>query len=254
MPPESLWEQEVAISVIVPTRNEAENVEILGRRLADCLARSDLSWELIFVDDSDDETPHRIGALRMCDVQVSLIHRPPNERNGGLAGAVVEGFSLARGRVLVVMDGDLQHPPEIVPGLASSVLEGQCSIAVGSRYITSKSEVGLSGPLRHAISQASRFLTRMLFPSIWTIQDPLSGLFALKRSVIEDTLLAPDGFKILLEVLVRGHWDQVVEVPYVFASRGSGGSKANWSEGIRFLQHIARLRLLKSMDTLSQSP
>lgn len=241
-------EQEVAsrhgrsLSIIIPTRNEADNVQILAHRLAASLADAGLAGELIFVDDSDDETPTRIRNLRADELPVVLVHRPPGQRRGGLAGAVVEGFSAARGDVLIVMDGDLQHPPEAIPTLALSVLASPRSIAVGSRYVAQAHPDGLSGPVRRLISQSSRMLVRVLFPSIWKLQDPLSGLFAFPEGVIKDSALAPEGFKILLEVLVRGHWDDIIEVPYGFASRNSGHSKAGWAEGMHFLRQVIRLR------------
>lgn len=231
-----------SLSVIIPTRNEADNVQILAHRLAVSLAHAGFGGELIFVDDSDDETPARIGNLHFEELPVVLVHRPPGQRRGGLAGAVVEGFSAARGDILIVMDGDLQHPPEAIPSLALSVLASPRSIAVGSRYVAEAHPDGLSGPGRRLVSQSSRMLVRVLFPSIWKLQDPLSGFFALPQGVIKDSALAPEGFKILLEVLVRGHWDDIIEVPYGFASRNSGSSKAGWAEGMHFLRQVIRLR------------
>lgn len=231
-----------AVSVIVPTRNEAGNVRELTQRLAQSMAVTDSTWELLFVDDSDDDTPDRIAALCREFRFVRLVHRVPGERQGGLSGAVVLGFSAAEGRVMVVMDGDLQHPPEIVPSLAAPVLSGACSIAVGSRYVEDTDLTGLAGPYRRMVSQVSRMGVRSVFPRIREVRDPLSGLFAVDRSVITDASLAPEGFKILLEVLIRGHWDTVREVSYTFAARESGGSKAGWREGTQFLRHVLRLR------------
>jgi len=231
-----------SLSIIIPTRNEADNVEILARRLTVSLTDAGLRGELIFVDDSDDETPARIVSLRSDELPVVLLHRPAGQRQGGLAGAVMEGFSAAQGDILIVMDADLQHPPEAIPSLALSVLSSQRSIAVGSRFVAEAHPDGLSGPVRHLISQSSRVLVRVLFPSIWKLQDPLSGLFAFPESVIRDSALAPKGFKILLEVLVRGRWENIIEVPYGFASRNSGRSKAGWTEGMHFLRQVIRLR------------
>ena len=100
-----------------------------------------------------------------------------------MAGAVVEGFSAAQGDIFVVMDGDLQHPPEAIPSLALSVLSSQRTIAVGSRYVAEAHPDGLSGPGRRLVSQSSRVLVRVLFPSLWKLQDPLSGLLARSRRV-----------------------------------------------------------------------
>ena len=73
------------------------------------------------------------------------------------------------------------------------------------------------------------------------MSDPLSGFFALHRSVVDGIELRPHGFKILLEILARGRWARVQEVPFVFGNRMSGDSKASVSEGMRFARHLARL-------------
>jgi len=244
-----------SLSVIVPTRNEADNVEVLAKRLAVSLADAGLRAELIFVDDSDDDTPERISSLSSDELPVVLVHRPPGQRRGGLAGAVVEGFAAAHGDIYIVMDGDLQHPPEVIPSLALSVQSSDRSIAVGSRFMDEAHPDGLSGPGRRLISESSRMLVRGLFPSIWKLRDPLSGLFAFPKSVINGRTLAPEGFKILLEVLVRGQWDDIIEVPYGFASRNSGQSKAGWAEGKHFLRQVIRLRfsLRRHPTTLATS-
>jgi dolichol-phosphate mannosyltransferase len=231
-----------AVSVIVPTRNEADNVQELTQRLARSMAATGFTWELLFIDDSDDDTPDRIATLCREFGFVRLVHRAPEQRQGGLSGAVVAGFSASEGSVMVVMDGDLQHPPEIVPSLAAPVLSGACSIAVGSRYVEDTDLTGLANPYRRMVSQVSRMAVRSLFPRIRSVRDPLSGLFAVRRSVITDAALAPEGFKILLEILIRSDWDELREVPYMFASRQSGGSKAGWREGTQFLRHVLRLR------------
>jgi glycosyltransferase involved in cell wall biosynthesis len=233
-----------AVSVIVPTRNEAGNVRELTQRLAETMAGTGFTWELLFVDDSDDDTPDRIAALCREFRFVRLVYRVPEERQGGLSGAVVAGFFASEGRVMVVMDGDLQHPPEIVPSLAAPVLSGACSIAVGSRYVEAAGLNGLAGPYRRMVSQVARMAVRSVFPRIRAVRDPLSGLFGVHRCVITDAPLAPEGFKILLEILMRGDWDELREVSYEFASRQSGGSKAGWREGTQFLRHVFRLRFL----------
>lgn len=231
------------VSVIVPTRNEVGNVRELTRRLVTTMAPLGLRWELLFVDDSDDETPAHIDLLTQETSVVRLVHRPPGERQGGLAGAVVEGFAAAGGGTIVVMDGDLQHPPESVPSLLSPVLNGACSIAVGSRFVEFAHADGLAGPYRRFVSQGSRLVVRSLFPAIWNTSDPMSGFFALSRAVVADAVLAPEGFKILLEVLIRGHWDEVAEIPIEFGPRHYGASKAGWHEGVQLLHQIVRLRL-----------
>jgi glycosyltransferase involved in cell wall biosynthesis len=231
----------LALSVIVPTRNEAPNVEPLASRLGAALDGTPGGWELVFVDDSDDSTPQLIGRLADHGWPVRLLHREKGARPGGLGGAVQEGFGLARGTVAVVMDADLQHPPEVVPALVSPVLSGEADLVAGSRYGWAGGDAGLSGPWRHLVSRGCRALVHLLVPPSRPLQDPLSGLFALHRSVLEGVRLQPSGYKILLEVVVRARPSSVRNVGFDFAARNAGRSKASFREGLVFLRHLCRL-------------
>src|SRR5256714_14953095 len=105
-----------AVSLIVPTRNEAGNVSELLVRLG--RLPPGVRAEVISVDDSDDDTPAAIAYLAgSVDFDVAVVHREPGMRTGGLSSAVVEGFRRGRGEWLGVMDADLQHPPEAVADL-----------------------------------------------------------------------------------------------------------------------------------------
>jgi len=232
--------KQATVSVVVPTRNEAGNVSVLVDRISVALTPLGVSWEVVFVDDSDDGTAAEIERTGRRH-PVHLCHRLPGHRPGGLSGAVLEGFGCARGEVLVVMDADLQHPPELLPTLIEPVGSGRADLAVASRYTGSGSTAGLDGPIRRVASKWSRGVTRAVVGRSQTVSDPLSGFFALRRSVVEGIELRPHGFKILLEILARGRWARVEEVPFVFGHRISGDSKAGVSEGMRFARHLARL-------------
>jgi glycosyltransferase involved in cell wall biosynthesis len=231
----------LALSVIVPTRNEAPNVEPLTRRLGAALGGTPGGWELVFVDDSDDSTPQLIRRLADDGWPVRLLHREKGARPGGLGGAVQEGFGLASGTVAVVMDADLQHPPEVVPALVSPVLSGEAALVAGSRYGWAGGDAGLSGPWRHLVSRACRALVHLVVPPSRPLQDPLSGLFALQRSILDEVRLHPSGYKILLEVVVRARPSSVRNVGFNFAPRQAGRSKASFREGLVFLSHLCRL-------------
>jgi glycosyltransferase involved in cell wall biosynthesis len=232
------------LSVVVPTRNEALNVGPLVARLQSSLSATPGGWELIFVDDSDDGTPAVVG--RLADAvgvgsQVRLLHRQKGARSGGLGGAVSDGFAIARGRVLAVMDADLQHPPEVLPALIAPVLSGEVDLVAGSRYGWAGADAGLSSPWRHVVSGGCRWLVHLVVPASRPLQDPLSGLFALRRSLLEGVELQPAGYKILLEVTVRARPATVGNVGFNFAPRHAGRSKASLREGVVFLRHLARL-------------
>jgi glycosyltransferase involved in cell wall biosynthesis len=232
------------LSVVVPTRNEALNVGPLTARLQAVLSGTAGGWELIFVDDSDDNTPEVVG--RLADAlgvgsPVRLLHRPKGMRSGGLGGAVRDGFAVARGRVVAVMDADLQHPPEVLPGLIAPVLSGEADLVAGSRYGWAGADAGLSSQWRHLVSGGCRWLVQLSVPSSRPLQDPLSGLFALRRSLLEGVELRPAGYKILLEVTVRARPATVANVGFNFGPRYAGRSKATLREGFVFFRHLARL-------------
>src|SRR5579864_8457006 len=126
------------LTVVVPTRNEKDTIELLLARLAPALAS--LNAELIVVDDSDDETPQVLaGKAGTCPLPVRLLHRPPGSRRGGLSGAVIAGARHARGDWVLVMDADLQHPPETAAVLASTAIRYHCDLVVGTRYAGDRS-------------------------------------------------------------------------------------------------------------------
>ncbi len=229
------------LTIVVPTRNEAQNIAPLLRRLAAALA--DTSIEVVFVDDSTDNTPDVIAQVAPdFAFPVRVIARPLARRNG-LSGAVVEGFQAAQGTWLCVMDADLQHPPEVLPVLLARAQEAGADIVVGSRKADAFGPLGLSRQ-RALTSQLLTLLARAWFPRLLkNVSDPLTGLFLVRRVAVDTAVLRPDGFKILLEILIRCPGLRVSEVHFDFASRHEGESKADFQEGMRFFRHLLRLRL-----------
>lgn len=231
------------LTVVIPTRNESENVRGLVASLDRALREV---WaEIVFVDDSDDRTPETIAAVAAgAPERIRLLHRPAGSRSGGLGGAVLAGIRCARGSWVVVMDGDLQHPPETVPAILRAAADGPADVVVASRYRSQGAAAGLDGKARRLVSGASTLVTRLAFPwRLRQVSDPMSGFFAVRREVLEEVDLRPNGYKILLEILVRAGIQRVVEVPYTFQPRSAGESKASLREGLRFLRHLAGLRL-----------
>jgi dolichol-phosphate mannosyltransferase len=229
------------VSVVVPTKNEAGNVAPLLERLSGVLPPSDL--EVIFVDDSSDATPAAVrAASRRAVNAVTLIHRPPERRGDGLAGAVVEGIRAARAPWICVIDGDLQHPPELIPELLQRA-QSDHDVVVASRYALN-GHVGSFGIGRSLVSRAATRAARLLFPRrLRGTTDPLSGFFLLRRSVIRPEVLRPRGFKILLEILARTPGLKVSEVPFEFGVRHAEQSKASAREGARYVRQLCSLRL-----------
>jgi dolichol-phosphate mannosyltransferase len=228
----------VQLSLVIPTYNERANIAHL---LAEVHAALDgLSWEAVFVDDSTDGTDGFINDLAATDPRIVLVHRADNR--GGLAGAVVEGFSRARGTYICVLDADLQHPPARIPEMLGAAQQSGADIVIASRYVPGGSASGLDGPLRQLYSRGLRRLTKMVFPRrLGGIGDPLGGYFLLHRRVLHGSHLRPIGYKILLEILVRCPWRAVREVPYHFEARHLGTSKADLLQGLRFFAHLRTL-------------
>jgi dolichol-phosphate mannosyltransferase len=231
-----------ALSVIVPTRNEVGNIEPLLARLQDALASIDA--EVLVVDDSDDDTPEiarQIAARSPLPIRVHA--RPPGQRSGGLGGAVLVGFSEALAPACVVMDADLQHPPELL-GTLLGISRTGADFVIASRYTDGGGDEGLGGWYRHAVSVlATRVAKQVLRPELAGVSDPMSGFFLVRRSRLDLPSLHPQGFKLLLELLARHPQATVAEVPYTFETRHSGASKAGLREGLTYLSRLAELRV-----------
>ncbi|GAA4588927.1 dolichol-phosphate mannosyltransferase [Actinoplanes octamycinicus] len=227
-------------TIVVPTFNERDNITTLLDRLAAALPAD--RTEIVFVDDSTDDTPEVIrAAARHCPIPVTVHHR--EDGIGGLGGAVVEGMRLARGEWVVVMDADLQHPPEVVPDLIRAGARDGADLVVGSRYAGGGTRDGLAGGYRRLVSGGSTAVTKLIFRnSLSRVSDPMSGLFAIRTSSLEVDELRPLGYKILLELVVRNRPGRIVEVPYAFQPRHAGESKSSLAEGIRFVKHLGLLR------------
>jgi cellulose synthase (UDP-forming) len=229
------------VTVVVPTFNEGGNVPEMVRRLGD--AFTDYTAEILFVDDSTDDTPDIIwAAAEHSRLPVHLLHR--DEAAGGLAGAVTDGIRQARGSYVVVMDGDLQHPPEMAPALVDAAVAEGADMVVASRYIAAGDAVGLRSGLRRTVSGATTRLAQTAFPRRVgrLCTDPMTGFFCFRRPAVDLERLRPRGFKILLEILAR-HDLYVTEVPFVFGERAAGQSKASWRNGMQFLYQLVTLRL-----------
>jgi dolichol-phosphate mannosyltransferase len=231
------------LTVIIPTRDETENIEPLLDRLLPALAPA--AVEVLFVDDSDDDTVAEICRVgRDLEVPVRVLHREPGQRDGGLSTAVIAGMKAARGRWALVMDADLQHPPEIAPQLFLTARRQQVDLVVASRYAGHGNSAGLDGGTRRGSSKFATRITKLAFPRRSSrLSDPMSGFFVVRLDVLDLDRLRPYGYKILLELVVRTPDLRIAEVTYAFQARHAGESKTSLREGLNFARHLARLRL-----------
>jgi dolichol-phosphate mannosyltransferase len=230
-------EFEPRFALVVPTLNEAGNIRRLLREVQDALEPTGISYELIVVDDdSTDQTPEIVRAYAVDHPQIRLISRR-NEK--GLAGAVVRGWRTSNAAWIGVIDADLQHPPSLLPELLGAMEAGN-DIAIASRYAEKNGVEGWN-PIRVAISRVSTWATLPFQRRQIRVKDPMSGFFMLRRSAIEGLVFEPRGFKLLLEILVRGKIHSVVEIPFQFGRRHAGKSKAGTAVAIHFLQLLGKL-------------
>jgi dolichol-phosphate mannosyltransferase len=200
---------------------------------------------VLFVDDSDDDTPTVIRAVSDdASFPVHVVHRIPEQRQGGLSGAVLEGIRQADSDVVVVMDADLQHRPHDVPKLIQRLTTDETvDLVVGSRYVPGGSNEGLDGAYRRFVSRGASTAARMTFPhKVGPVRDVSSGFYAFRRSAVDVDSVHPDGYKILLTTLVHRKMS-VAEEPIVFAARQAGESKATFREGLRYIRLLTRLRM-----------
>src|ERR687890_295101 len=234
-------QEKVLLTVVVPTRNEAENIPKLVHELRESL--SDLNYRVVFVDDSTDETPEMIQGLSEQDGRIRLVRREGTERYGGLSTAVTTGIELFSGasEYTCVMDADLQHPPEKVREMLEIARRSDADVVVASRYGPGGSYAGLSGRMRRAVSVGSKNLAWILFKEARKTNDPMAGFFLIKNQAISGIQFRPTGFKVLLEILVCAPELKVLETPFEFQVRHAGVSKATMRQGFEYLTHILSL-------------
>lgn len=222
------------VSVIIPTYRERDNIGPLMERLHQALSRYD--YEVVFVDDDSGDGTAELVSVLAEKYPVKIVVRR-NQR--GLATAVVAGLEHVAGQAVVVMDADLQHPPEVIPDLVHA-LDSGADIAIASRYIPGGGCQGW-GLSRKIVSRGAIVLAHLFLPVTRRIKDPLSGFFAFKRPVVARAKLKPTGYKIILEILIMGESERVTEVPFVFRARSRGESKLSPRQQVDYLRHVYSL-------------
>ncbi|MBI3793134.1 MAG: polyprenol monophosphomannose synthase [Nitrospinae bacterium] len=231
------------VSVVFPAYNEAKNIPELVRRVGETFVGSGATLEMIVVDDnSPDGTADVAEGLRPAYPNLKVLVRK-NER--GLATAVVRGWEIAGGRFLAAMDADLQHPPDVILRLYKSAVEKDADMAVASRKVAGG---GTSDWAFHrvVISNVANIIAKVCLPvSLRGIGDTTTGAFLFKGDKVDLSKLSPRGFKIFLEVLVRGKFNKTVEVGYVFIERTAGQSKMSLKQDVEFVIHLLKLGLVK---------
>jgi len=223
------------LSIVIPTYNEKENIKILIQKIQIEFKDNSIKGEIIVVDDnSPDGTGRILEDLKKKYNNFKIIHR---KGKLGLSSAVLEGWGIAKGRVLGVMDADLSHPPDKIHELYNLIKNNQADFTIGSRYVKYGKIEGWD--LKRKIM--SRVATIFAKP-FTNVKDPMTGFFMIKRECIKDREINPKGFKILLELILKADYKKIREIPIKFTNRVKGKSKAGASEIFLYLRNLIGYR------------
>ena len=235
-----------ALSIVVPTYNERDRLPELVAATFAAYGREGLDGELIIVDDNSPDGTGRLAEELARQHRISVIHRAGKL---GLGTAVIDGFTASEAAVVGVMDADLSHPPALIPRMMAIMREARADVVVGSRYVTGGGTRGW--PLtRLLMSRVACLMAAGLTP----VRDATSGFFLIRRDLARGVRISAGGFKICLELLVRGRPSSVIEVPYVFQGRTAGESKMNLKEAAGYLVQLRDLhRFRRAQPRLQQA-
>jgi putative flippase GtrA len=230
------------VSLVIPTYNEEENIGLLIPQIFGVFSKNRIRGEVIVVDDNSPDGTGKIVLGLGKKYNVKLVRRPGKL---GLSSAFLEGYRHASGGIVGIMDADMSHPAESLPGMIRPIIEGEADFVIGSRRVSGG---GMENwPIRRRIiSSGAALLAR----GLTGVKDPMSGFFFARKEVIDPEAMSPEGFKICLEVIVKGKYSKVVEMPYTFRDRRFGKSKLGASEVFRYLKHAIKLYWYKANSPL----
>jgi dolichol-phosphate mannosyltransferase len=221
------------LSIIVPTYNERDRLPELVSAIFDAYASDGLDGELVIVDDNSPDGTGALAESLARQYRIKVLHRAGKL---GLGTAVIEGFAAASAPIVGVIDADMSHPPMLLPRMLAIMRQTQADAVVASRYVAGGGT--RNWPVSRLImSRLACAMARRLTP----VRDATSGFFLIRKDLAAGVRIAAGGFKICLELLVRGRPQLVVEVPYVFVGRTAGESKMNLKEALGFLVQLRNL-------------
>lgn len=240
----------VTFSIVIPTYNESDNIIRLITEIEKNIPKSD-STEIVIVDDNSPDgtgklVENYIKEQKLNDTKenlpnsknhrVKLVHR--SEKNG-LIPAILDGVKQSSGVNILIMDADFSHPPEIIPRMMNELKLNPDTIIVGSRYVEGGRVIGWPKK-RKLLSMGASTLARFGL-NVKSVKDPMSGLFALPRTLIQNISIDTKGYKILLEILVKNKQVPIIEIPYTFTDRQSGKSKMSYNVIFNYAEAIWQL-------------
>ena len=225
------------LTIVVPTFEEAENLPELARRVHE--AMGDVECEMLVVDDNSPDGTAAVAEQLGETLPVRAHRRTQLPRD--LSLSVVDGIRLAQHDTIIVMDADLSHPPDVVPKMYAALCENPSRFKVGSRYV----EGGGFDKGCNLFHDLNFNVATALAKPLVDCEDPMSGFIGFDRSRIPIESLRPIGYKIGLELMVRGDFDGVDEIPIGFRDRLHRDNKMTFRQQFNYLRHLRRLYLAK---------
>lgn len=223
-----------AVSVVLPTYNESENLPKIVPLISLALETAGITFEIIVMDDHSPDGTYAVALELGKNYPVRAVDRVGKTR--GLSAAVIDGFELASGVVVAVMDADMSHPIDVLPQMVASILAGDADIAVGSRNILGGGSVEWPW-YRRLISNTAALMTLGITP----MTDPTTGYMAVRKSLLNFDRYNPIGWKIVLEIVAKHPEASLKEFPILFQDRQFGKSKMSLKEQGAYIQHLLRL-------------
>lgn len=228
------------ISIIIPTYNESRNIISILKSIGENLPKN-FTAEAIVVDDNSPDLTGKIvedylkNVKKIAGYTMDIIHRTSKN---GLSSAILSGIQRAKGDLIVVMDSDFSHPPQIIPKMIESLKKYQCDMVIASRYINGGKINGWTFKRKLMSKIATLIATKGL--GVKT-KDPMSGFFAFKKNILKGINFDAIGYKILLEILVKKSGIAVKEIPYTFENRTIGSSKIDSSTVTDYFKSVWKL-------------
>jgi len=223
------------ISIIIPVYKEAQNISAISAAVNNVLSNAGFKHEIIIVDDNSCDGTEKLCASLMKTLPLKLIIR---KKNKGLSASVIKGINNAAYDIIVVMDADHSHPPSALPQMINTLLKNKADFVIGSRYIKGGTIDKNWSAFRKLTSKTAALLVK----PITKIKDPMSGYFCFyKKDMPNKKILNPIGYKICLEIITKGNFTNIKEIPIHFTDRSKGKSKFGLKEQFNFILHLIRL-------------
>jgi glycosyltransferase involved in cell wall biosynthesis len=221
------------LSIVVPCRNESENIPVLVSRILEVLEKNKIEGEVVIVNDnSTDDTSDKVSLIANSNKNVKLVQR--SDGKCGVGRTLKAGFEAASGDIIITMDGDLSHDPNAIPEFLSAIDQG-AELVIGSRYI--KGGKASMSATRVAISGAYNRLANILFDAC--LHDVTTGYRAIRKDVLGQLDLNSDNFEIHPEIHLKAlnKGFKVKEINITYHNRLHGRSKLNYIKvGIPYLK------------------